>query len=261
MKPQTILSFTSIPQRLPYIDHVFRKHAETAEANGMSVCLALQEDAVPALTVYQRGLVETGRIELLTVPGDYGSNTKWACARSKYPSARLVVVDDDRLYAPDEVAELLAWSDRFPSAFVCRAIRTPRRFGREIVGYQVYDGEADDFAPLVTSRDIERGGVLEPGSDIVEHWAGTVYPPFFGSLMLAIEARALCPHDDDVFTTEMLRRTRVPAILMASPRRVFAYPYRRVFPELRDSALGGTRASSERTWKSICKFRRRWESE
>ena len=208
-----ILSFTSHAKRLPLVDEVFRSHVANADAAGIRVCLSLQEDSVPAMTPYQRSLVDSGKIELLTIGNDHGSNTKWTLCRAKYPGATMIVVDDDVIYAPEALRTLLAWHDRFPDAFLCRVARKLSWTGGSLVPFVFSTRGPNPPNPLLTTQG-PFPIALVAGRFMPEHWGGCLYPPGFPDPSLATEASARCFHDDDAFTGLAIVRAGLPALLV-----------------------------------------------
>lgn len=238
---ETYISFTSIPRRLPYVDEVFLGHARLAARHNLSgVCLALQEDAVASMTSFQRGLVDAGRVELLTVPKDHGSNTKWTLARKEHPDARLIVVDDDRVYPDSMVADLLEYSQSNPSALLCRALRAlaaPKEPGGP-VGYSLAKA-SPDRAALRTCLSVQAPLPVSPRAVVLEHWAGMLYPPGFPDASFAAEAAELAPHDDDVFLTTLATRMNAPTVLVpTSDGMIYTRDMAKEVREIHDSALG-----------------------
>ena len=212
-----ILSFTSHSRRLPLIDEVFRSHVENADACGMRVCLALQEDSVPSMTEYQKGLVRTGKIELLTIEKDHGSNTKWTLCRRKYPDATMVVVDDDIVYGTDGIKRLLRRAADNPGALVCRCCRVIPTGAADIP--VVFNTDRPwAYAKIVaaggygdTTRDLfcRASFVLPAGTAFPEHSHGCVYPPGFPK---RFDIPDECRFDDDVLVGAMAARQETPLL-------------------------------------------------
>lgn len=235
------LSFTSIPARLPHIDAVMDAHVMLAKRHNFAgVCLALQEDATEHMTAYQRKLAEAGLVELLTVPKDHGSNTKWTLARARHPGAALVVVDDDRTYPDSMAADFLEWSAKFPGCVLCRALRTlPAAGPGEPVRYTLAKGDPCR-ARLVTSLNVQTGPArCDTRRTVLEHWAGMLYPPGFPDPAFADEAAAVAPHDDDVFVTAMATRAGRAAMLIPScDRMLYSKDLAKESRAIAESALG-----------------------
>ena len=219
MKP--ILSFTSHKARLPHIDEVFRSHVANAGALDMHVCLALQEDSVPAMTPYQRSLVDSGRVELLTVAKDHGSNTKWTLCRQKYPDATLIVVDDDIVYGPRTFSYLERMSHRLPGAFLCRAARHLTRMDGRLNPFDATESFARSATPLWRCDKLNPAPAgfvmpLDTANSFPEHWAACLYPPLFPRATAdeLDEATTHAFHADDVYTGVLLNRYGLGAVLL-----------------------------------------------
>lgn len=222
MRENAILTFTSHSKRLPLVDEVFRSHAENAENAGMRICLALQEDSVPAMTPYQRSLVDSGKIELLTIGKDHGSNTKWTLCRTKYPDATMVVVDDDIVYDRDTFRYMLGMHRRLPGAFLCRAARCLTRNAEG--GLNPFDA-AESFQRSATPLwRCDKLGVgckgfampLAAAWSFPEHWAACLYPPGFPRATPdeLEEARTHAFHADDVYVGVLLNRYKIASVML-----------------------------------------------
>jgi hypothetical protein len=206
-----ILSFTSHKARLPFIDDVFRSHLTNSKACGMDVCFACQDDSLPAMTEYQRSLVDLGKIELLHVPKDHGSNTKWTLCRAAHPDATMVVVDDDELYPPSAFPSLLHWSGKLPGAFLCRSWRRLSWSSADrMVPFTPNVKGPDAPNPVYLGNGLFVPSPLTQTEAIPEHWAGCLYPPGFPDPAVAQEAAARAYHDDDAFMMLLLARTKTP---------------------------------------------------
>ena len=200
-----ILSFTSHKTRLPLIDNIFRNHVEVAEALGMDVCFSCQDDSISYLTDYQKELIESGKVELLHVPKDHGSNTKWTLCRHAHPDAVMVVVDDDWEYEVNGIKSLIETHRRYPKAVVCRAYRTIPWVGGRLPLYEVrpkysYPKTATAHIGINRTKDFVKidDMVLEAGRVYPEHFLGVLYPPNFPYVDLdAIPEE--CLKDDDVY--------------------------------------------------------------
>lgn len=232
-----VLSFTSHAKRLPLIDNVFRSHVENAEAYGMRVCLALQEDSVPAMTEYQRTLVKAGRVELLTAERDHGSNTKWTLCRAKHPDAVMVVVDDDELYPTAELGNLLQCHRGFPDAFLCRAWRRLTWLSYDTMAPFAPDMKGPFALNPVFLGSGGRGMLrLRATEAVPEHWGGCLYPPGFPGGGSAEEAARVAFHDDDAFMSLLIARAGLPFFAVPVRERNVRLAVRKGSP-LRESGL------------------------
>ena len=213
-----ILSFTSTASRLPLNDEIFRAHVELAEACGLDICFSCADEAIGAMTDYQKQLVESGRIELLHIPKDHGSNTKWTLCRQNHPKAVMIVVDDDWIYDLEGIRSLLETSRRYPEAVICRAFRTIPWIGKELPRYEVkpfYTYPKTVTAHLRVNRlkDNVSGEemIIPPGTAFPEHFLGMLYPPGFPKCSPS-EIPAECMKDDDVFTGAMVAKEGRPLV-------------------------------------------------
>lgn len=206
---ETVVSLTTHAGRAPFVAPSVLSLARQAEAVSAKLCLAVDEFAASLLPESVKRLIDEGRIELLVEERDFGVNMKWAPARKKHPFARIVALDDDRIYADSALPGLLAASDKMPDAFLCYAYRSlailsdghtapyclKRRFGPKAV--------------LHTGLEYDEPKHLESGTFIAEHWLGCLHPPEFGLLEID-EAYKRAPKDDDTFLSVLAARKNVP---------------------------------------------------
>ena len=225
MEPKTILSFTSHKARLPLIDSIFSNHVEVAEALGMDVCFACQDDSIPYLTDYQKELIDLGKVELLHVPKDHGSNTKWTLCRQAHPDAIMVVVDDDWEYDIEGVRSLLETHRKFPKSIVCRAYRTIPWIGKSLPLYEVrprysYPKTATAHIGINRTKDTVKidDTILKAGRVYPEHFLGVLYPPNFPSVDIDSIPEE-CLKDDDVYIGALVAKEKRD-IVFAGRRRM-----------------------------------------
>ena len=215
---EIVLSFTSTKSRLPHIDDIFRNHFEIAGKLGIRLCFSCQDDALPYMTEYQSELVKSGKIELLHIEKDHGSNTKWTLCRAKHPSAIMIVVDDDWLYDVDGIRSLIEAHNRHPTALICRAYRAIPFVGDDIPLYAVkpsytYPKTVTPHLKVNRLKDnvCEKEYVLPRGTAYPEHFLGTLYPPEFPSSSPdAIPDE--CRKDDDVYVGARAAAEGVPLV-------------------------------------------------
>lgn len=204
MKSNAIMSFTSIPSRIRVIDEVFNSHLKNAEDIGLRLVVSLSEDTAGMMTPYQRELVKSGRIDLITTPRDHGSNTKWTLARKKFPDAPMLVVDDDVCYGTGGLKRLMDAYYSCPDHIVCRTFRAvPWEYDRmrDFNHYRPWNYikvvAAGTGTSLKSTLHCDMRYELSPGSSFPEHSNACVYPPMFPSLDPSrIPNEAF--HDDDV---------------------------------------------------------------
>lgn len=202
---EIIMSFTSHKARLPLIDDIFKNHVEVAETLGMHLCFSCQEDSIPYLTEYQKELIDSGKVELLHIPNDHGSNTKWTLCRQAHPDAIMVVVDDDWTYDIKGIKSLLEVHQKYPNDIICRAFRHIPWIGLSVPLYEVvpkysYPKTATAHIGINRTKDevVGEEKVLLGGSAYPEHFLGTLYPPRFPKCRVD-DIPIECYTDDDIF--------------------------------------------------------------
>ncbi len=197
-----VISITSFPARIDWIwatiDTLFRQDARL-----QAILLVLSEEEFP-----QRRLPKSLRRRIrrgLTVEWvqtNQKSYDKLLPARVRYPSARILTVDDDKLYPIDMASKLIRASDEAPGAVI-------GHFGRQIVatpdGYDVLS-KADPATPSERVFLIGLGGILYPP---------TALHPDVQDYRLAME---LCPSHDDAWFWAMSVRARAPRVCLGSPK-------------------------------------------
>ena len=230
-----ILSFTSHKARLPLIDDIFRNHVEIAEELGMDVCFSCQDDSIPYLTDYQKKLIESGKVELLHVPKDHGSNTKWTLCRKEHPEAVMVVVDDDWEYDVEGIRSLLDTHERYPNAIICRAFRTIPWIGRNMPLYEVrpkYSYPKTATAHIMINRRKDNVSteeyMLKRGKVYPEHFLGVLYPTYFPDVD-PNEIPSECLKDDDIYVGSRI----------AAENRDIVFAGRKRLSECKEKSLPG----------------------
>ena len=209
-----ILTFTTHKARLPLIDDIFRNHVEVAEALKIGISISLQDDSIPYLTKYQKSLIDSGKVELLHIQKDHGSNTKWTLCRMVHPEATLIVVDDDWLYDAEGLRSLLETHKRFPEAVICRAYREIPWCGDRMPQYEVKPSYT--YPKIVTAHILvnqikdavsNEERILEHGRVFPEHFLGVLYPPSFPKFD-PYKIPQECMKDDDVFVGGLVSAER-----------------------------------------------------
>ena len=211
-KQRPILSFTSHKARMHLLDDIFRNHIEIAEELGLDVCFSCQDDALTVMTDYQKSLVDEGKIELLHIEKDHGSNTKWTLCRMAHPEAVMIVVDDDWIYDVEGIKSLLETHERYPEAVICRAYRTIPWIGSFLPKYEVkptytYPKTVTAHVRMSFLKDeaLEQEIVIPKGTAFPEHFLGVLYPSCFPrSSAGAIPTECRC--DDDVYIGALIAR-------------------------------------------------------
>lgn len=204
-KQRPILSFTSHKARMHLLDDIFRNRIEIAEELGLDVCFSCQDDALQVMTDYQKSLVDEGKIELLHIEKDHGSNTKWTLCRMAHPEAVMIVVDDDWIYDVEGIKILLETHERNPEAVVCRAYREIPWIGKEVPKFVIkpwwsYPKRTAPHILVNQLKDnlVEEELVLKSGEVFPEHFLGMLYPPNFPNKE-SLDIPEPCIKDDDVY--------------------------------------------------------------
>lgn len=197
---ETVISMTTHAGRAHAVGPAVTAAVEMAERLGCKCVLSVCHEAAVALP---NDLFAIPSLEIDLFDRDLGVNMKWFPARRRFPDARLVCIDDDRIYRDETIRALLAAADRFPNDFLCCAWR--RLFVDDTGATAPYALAGEKKAVLHTGLEVEEPTILPPGCFVVEHWAACLHPPGFG-LGDEIEAVHYAPFDDDSFLSALMAR-------------------------------------------------------
>lgn len=188
--PEVVVSLTSFPARIRTVwatIETLMRQSRVPDA----IILVLSREEFPTMRVPRSiRMLERRGVTLHWIDWDIGSYKKLIPARQHFPSATIITVDDDVLYAPDMLCRLLAASNERPGWIVGHRGWNPIR---SLDGYQPY-------------VDWMRAGYAGPESDTDEVFltggGGVLYPPraLDADLLVDIElALQLTPKADDVW--------------------------------------------------------------
>ena len=200
---EAVISLTTHAGRAHAVGPSVTAAVEQAERLGCKCLLACCNEAAAALPGSVMALVGEKRLELDLSDRDLGVNMKWFPARRLFPDARLVCIDDDRIYRDETIRALLDAADRFPNDFLCCAWR--RLFVDDTGATAPYALAGEKKAVLHTGLEVKEPTILPPGRFVVEHWAACLHPPGF-ALGDEIEAVRYAPRDDDSFLSALMAR-------------------------------------------------------
>ena len=188
--PEVVASLTSFPARIRTVwatIETLMRQSRVPDA----IILVLSLEEFPTMRVPRSiRLLERRGVTLHWIDSNIGSYGKLVPARQHFPSATIITVDDDVLYASDMLDRLLAASSDRPGWIVGHRGWNPIR---SMDGYQPY-------------VDWMRAGYASPESDTDEVFltgvGGVLYPPnaLDADLLVDIElALQLAPKADDVW--------------------------------------------------------------
>lgn len=203
-----VISFTSFPARIgpvwAVVDTLFLQDAPVK-----AIVLVLSDEEFPErrIPAKLRRRVERGLTIHWTTTNRRSFN-KLLPTLESFPEDRIVIVDDDKLYPPDTVSELLRASDDSPRAIIGHR----GRCGTWESGRFRLVLKATAESPSEQLLLAGNGGVLYP--------PGTLHPDVFDYEL----ARRLCPTHDDVWFWAMALRagTSFRCLGTSKPARLLA---------------------------------------
>ena len=190
---QTVVTLTSFAKRFKYlhltIDSLFN---QTLIPNQVVLYLGRQDEQ--SLTRELELRVSNG-LQIRFVE-DLRSYTKLVYALSDYPDVDLITVDDDLIYSPDMLEQLVAGRGDDTTIICHRAHRLLPNGSGGFMPYTEWDWDVQDSAARKPSTDIMPTGV-----------SGVLYPPgaLPDSARDAETFMRLCPRADDVWFYWMAR--------------------------------------------------------
>jgi hypothetical protein len=115
-KSKVIISLTSIPSRLPFMEPTLKSLLrQTSPAKEIHLYLPAYSQREKTAYVLPPGLKGLKSIRIIECDRDWGPATKFIPAVLSLPASQdILVVDDDRIYPPHFIADLLAASQELP---------------------------------------------------------------------------------------------------------------------------------------------------
>jgi len=201
-----IVSLTSFPERIRHvwipIETIFRQSCPPEK-----VVLVLAEDEFPEKRLPRSILRQVGRgLEILWTKRNGRSYNKLIPVRQAYPNHTVVTIDDDVVYRPDLLSELLAASSAAPDAVIGHRGRIMLYHEGKLAPYATWP-KATEYCVSEHLFLTGVGGVLYPPSDLS------------GELLLDLDlAERLCPTADDIWFWAVARKTGVRLICLGDDR-------------------------------------------
>lgn len=200
-----VVSLTSFPARIRYawiaIETIFQQRRKPAK-----VVLVLAEEEFPGRSLPRMIRQQEKRgLELLWVARNTRSYKKLLPTRMAYPEATIVTVDDDLVYDPGMLEELIAAADRHPGAIVGHR------------GWAICAAEPGRLEPYLDWPPADRS---TPSARVfLTSGAGALYPPGIldDTPLLDVDlAQTLCPFGDDIWFWAMARLVGAPLVCLGN---------------------------------------------
>lgn len=218
-----VISFTSFPARIggvwAVVDTLFRQKAPLK-----AVVLVLREQHFPGRRIPASLERRTVRgLTILWVKADQRSYDKLLPTRQMFPDARIITVDDDKLYARDAASRLIKASDIYPGAIVGSRGRRG-----------LFIDETLQFVGAVAHGRCDSSVLFAGG-------AGILYPPkaLHADAFDYRTATRLCPENDDIWFWAMAIRNEAKRVCIASKKPV-SLLIQEGTPALRDEYSNGS---------------------
>lgn len=200
-RPKLIVSLTTFPGRINRIWIVIEcMMRQERKPDKIILWLSIEQFADISVLPQRLLKMQSRGLEIHLCEGDLRSHKKYYYALQQFPEDILITVDDDFIYPPALIEELVALHDHFPESICCyRALEITTK-ENEILPYNQWrylsDAEGPSFNIFQTS-----GG-------------GTLYPP--GALAREVlnekVSMELCKNADDIWLNAMAQMNGVKAV-------------------------------------------------
>lgn len=224
-----VVSFTSFPARLSSLHLVVQSLVEQT-CPPREIRLWLGQDEVPNRSWLPRQLLqfEDRGLKVHFARRTFHQYDKFMHSGDADRELPFVIVDDDVIYPPDAMEQLLRMHREFPHAVIAnRCHLLPVRAGGTIGPYQEWQREVQFLRPSLRAFPTGAGGVLYP--------PGFIFAP---SVRDARAALAHAPYADDVWLKVNALAIGMPA--MSTPLSQGSKWYLRYTPTMRAGALHAT---------------------
>lgn len=205
---QVVVSMTSYPARIHGVAQVLGSiFNQTVQPDKIVVYLSKEQfpgenDSLPHDLVH---LALDNHIEIRYVQDDLGPHKKYYYAFSEFPDALIITVDDDLIYKPTMIEELLASHEKFPHAVIASRVH-----------YMLFDenGQLLPYAQWLMEFD---GLINKPSFRLFATGvAGVLYPAaLFKDFEFTSELLDLAKNADDLLLKAAEVALGIPVVLAA----------------------------------------------
>ncbi len=202
-KEDVIVSLTSFPARIDYVYLTIESLLRQTELPG-KIVLWLSKDQFHSNEVVTQSLLrlQNDIFSIQYVDGDIRSHKKYYYAFLQYPEKTIITVDDDIIYPPRLIEQLVNTSHSFPQSIISNVARTISYKDSKLESYSMWK-----FSCPSSSKDNVQIGV-----------GGVLYPPnclYKDCLSLKLSQR-LAPSADDLWLNAMARLNNTKIVKTAS---------------------------------------------
>ena len=195
-----IVSFTSFGKRVEKAAFMAWFLLSHQTYKNFHLVMTLHKNDIENIGHNMRLLLKANLLELLAGDEDLGPHMKYYYVMKKYGHLPIITVDDDRMYIPNTIADLVNKYETisYPSIISNCAIKMGRTNDGHITGY-----------PEWISRR------LEPNEKsyiaMAEGFAGILYPPNCYTDCIERKSELLkCKYDDDLYLTTLRIEKQLP---------------------------------------------------
>lgn len=207
-----IVSLTTYPNRFHSCVHTVRSILrQTCKPYRTELYISREEANIHSLPHALAELADAG-LHIEFVNGNTGSYKKLIPALERWPNKTIVTADDDKLYPPTWLSQLVSRHREMPDTVLCHRAR-------------LMTGKSDSWKPysdwVECHSSMPASGVFPIGV------GGVLYPPdcFHPDVFNMDKAMALAPSSDDIWFKVMAWRNRTPHCqVTASPQKYYSVP-------------------------------------
>ena len=166
-REDVVISLTSFPARIDYVYMTIESLLRQTSLPG-KVILWLSKEQFPTEDTVPERLkkLQNQVFAIRYVDGDIRSHKKYYYSFQEFPEKTIITVDDDIIYPPHLVEQLLATSDSFPNCIVANIARKLSYTDKELDSYAKWP----QSIPYDTENNVQigAGGVLYPSNCLYE---------------------------------------------------------------------------------------------
>ena len=178
---------------------------------GVHIVLTLYKDDVPNMPEDLKTMVKAGLVELIVADQNLRCHLKYFYAMKKYRDVPIITIDDDSVYPPQMVPDLLAAMEKYPGCII----------GRSGCLLDVNKTYIQNFCINSGVDNISKwnGHADEPRMDLnVEGYGGILYPPDILKVSDDYIPEILeTPRADDIYLMVIENRLKVKRVVPYYP--------------------------------------------
>lgn len=210
--PRVVVSLTShTRERLAMLPYFLYRSILQYRLDYAQIVLTLYKDDLQYIPDRLRDLVDVGLVELITAPVNLRCHLKYFYAMKKYRDVPIITIDDDSVYPPQMIPDLLAAMEKYPGCII----------GRSGCLLDVNKTYTQNFCINSGVDNISKwnGHADEPRMDLnVEGYGGILYPPDILKVSDDYIPEILeTPRADDIYLMVIENRLKVNRVVPYYP--------------------------------------------